>query len=186
MTVDFGRGMWNGNDFEQITSLRTDGRTPFIQEDDCVVNEERESEERMGNAYISLLAREWLNAPAEITAECSFVSFGAPLIVLTNDVIAAPDGYPAYGRHFEIVAYEEGLNVWQLNGTEKPLLIGKARFPVAAGEKLRLRVKVDRGSLLCDLNGETCKVMCGEMPARFRAGITACEGINRFYSFRTE
>ena len=186
MRIDFSANRWSMNDFDQITSLRTDGRTPFIQEADCVVNEKSEADSRMKNAYVSILSKEWFSAPVTLSATCNFLSFGAPLLVLTDNVIAAPDGYPAYGRHIEIVAYEDGINVWLLNGTEKPILAGKTRFPVPANEKITLTAEILPGRIECTLCGQSAAFDIEQVPLRFRAGITACEGVNRFYSFSAD
>lgn len=187
MKVDFSEGKWDISLFEQITSLRTDGRKAFMQEKDCVVNDlTAERENIMTYNYISLLSREYYTVPSRFETVCSFVKFGAPLIVLSDDIVDAGDGYPAYGHHFEIVAFEEGYNVWELNGRDKPIKAGFGRFPVAANEKLTLTVEARKGEIDIILNGNKSTLALPNLPERFRAGITACEGINRFYSFKAE
>ena len=42
---------------------------------------------------------------------CSFEKYGAPLITIANAIGKDENGYPLYGDHFEIVAYESGCNV---------------------------------------------------------------------------
>ena len=185
MTVSFAKGEWDKDLFEQITSLRTDGRKPFLQEEDCVVNDDvHDRQDHMTYNYISLLSRKWFRAPVRLETECSFERFGAPLLVLSDDIIQTEDGYPAYGHHFEIVAFEEGFNVWELNGRDKPILSGKGRFPVPAGSFFTLSAAIREGSADITLCGHTETVSLPALPARFRAGITACEGVNRFRSFR--
>ena len=181
MYIEFSRG-WDKSRFTRVSSLRTDGKKPFMQEDDCVVNDIPKAE-MMQHNYISLLSNEYFSAPVTLTTVCSFEKFGAPLIVISDDVKPAPDGFPAYGHHFEVVAFEEGINVWELNGTDKPIKAAFARFPVEAGKKLTLTVKAETGKLLIDLDGNRLEAELPSLPSRFRAGITACEGVNRFYMF---
>ena len=182
MRIDFSKKTWNPQDFTQVTSLRTDGRKPFMQEEDCVVNDVYKENINDYN-YISLLYKQTYNTPVEISTTCSFESFGAPLIVLTDDLISTEDGYPAYGHHFEIVAYEKGINVWDLNGNAKPIKAAFNHFEVPANEKLELKVKVLEDKLQISLYGQDMEFPISGLPSSFRCGITACEGVNRFYSF---
>jgi len=182
MQCTFTPGAWQPEAFDQVTSLRTDGRRPFMQEADAIVND-TPKKELNAHAYCSLLCKEQLNAPAHIECVCAFERFGAPLIVFTDDLIQTDDGFPAYGHHFEVVAFEEGINIWDLNGTAQPILAGKMRFPVKAGQFIELSVRVEPGSLTVSLGGETETFAIPNLPASFRAGFTACEGVNRFYSF---
>lgn len=188
MKVDFKKGAWNPDLFTQVTSLRTDGRKPFMQEEDCVVNDfPRENPESVFSYnYISLLSKETFQTGTTLKTVCEFDSFGAPLLVFTDDVITSEDGYPAYGHHFEVVAYEEGFNIWELNGKDRPIKAAFEEFPVEGGQKLELTVRVLEDSLEVTLCGKTFVEKIEHLPVSFHAGITACEGVNRFYSFSAE
>lgn len=182
MRIDFAVTKWNPNDFEYVDSLRTPCGATFMQETDCIVND-TQKENINDHNYVSLLHGRVMTLPAEVETECLFERFGAPLIVLTDDVRVAEDGRKVYGHHFEVVAYEEGINVWELNGTEQPLKIAYARFPVTAGEKLTLRVRLNPGRITAELNGQVLEAKAERLPMNLRAGITGCEGVNRFYRF---
>lgn len=183
MLTSFARGAWDKDRFEQITSTHTDGRVPFLQEDDCIVNDIA-ARDPVSWQYISILGREELSAPVVLETVCSFDKYGAPLIVLSDDIRRTQDDYPLYGHHFEIVAFEEGLNVWDL-GDSLHQKAGMARFPVPAGEKLTLTAQIRPRQMIVTLCGVRSVFDIPDLPLRFRAGITACEGINRFYSFET-
>lgn len=185
MKISFAKDAWSMDDFEQVTSLRTDGRIPFMQLEDCVVNDVQK-EEIMSHNYISLLSRRVFGAPLRLSTKCSFDKFGAPLLVLTDDVKPTEDGYPAYGHHFEIVAYENGINVWELNGTAKPIRSGFLEFFVPAGEAFVLEAKVEKQKITVQMCGQTLSLELPTLPEKLRCGITACEGVNRFYSFEAE
>ena len=60
MKIDFSLGCWDADLFEQITSLRTDGRQPFLQQPDCVVNGLEQKDSIFEHNYISLLSKESL------------------------------------------------------------------------------------------------------------------------------
>lgn len=182
MRYCFSRGQWNAADFSQVTSLRTDGRIPFMQEDSWIVNDTMKSRGSKYR-YISLLSNEYYNVPLQLDTECCFEEFGAPLIVMSDDVGMTGDRFPVYGHHFEVVAYENGINVWELNGKEKPVKIGYLEFPVEARKSIVLSVKVTRHHLSAELEGHQLEIDVPTLPERLRVGITGCEGVNRFYSF---
>lgn len=60
MKTVFSKDSWNKEDFTQVTSMHTDGRVPFMQEDNCIVNDFPRGEVENLNQYdyISLLAKE--------------------------------------------------------------------------------------------------------------------------------
>ena len=89
-----------------------------------------------------------------------------------------------------MVAYEEGMNVWHIDAyperTERPVktaLIASARFKIEEGRKICISLKVCDNALIATVNGVEVKVEHPAVPEEFYAGITACEGINRFYDF---
>ena len=65
------------------------------------------------NEHISLLTKERYGEGTTITLECAFIEFGAPLILLTDELVKT-NIKQSYDRHFEIVAYEDGANVWTI------------------------------------------------------------------------
>lgn len=184
MKTIFAKDSWNKDDFTQVTSMHTDGRIPFMQEEDCIVNDhDRGNIDNLKKYnYISLLSKETCETGDVIETECSFDTFGAPLVVISDDVQKTEDGYPVYGHHFEIVAYEEGFNVWEIHGN-KTFKAAFRQYSVPEKEKITLTVKVLEDSLEVSLCGHQDTVKVERLPKTFRAGITACEGVNRFYSF---
>lgn len=186
MNISFERNKWNPEDFTRVTSLRTDGRDPMIQEDDCIVNETCQHENIFEHKYISMLYKDEYKTRTRFKTECSFDKYGAPLIVFTDDLIQTEDGFPAYRHHFEVVVFEEGWNLWELNGKDKPILAASARFPVPEKEYVTLEVSTLPGGVSVSLLGHTQFVELPTFPKTFRAGITACEGINRFRCFCAE
>ena len=92
-----------------------------------------------------------------------------------------------------MVAFEEGFNVWHIipsdedpNMPIKVALIGEGRFPVADNSLVDLRVQVKNKTIYVDMNGHCLSVSHPDIPEKIHVGITACEGINRFYTFYIE
>ena len=183
----FKAGGFNSSDFKYVYSPICKEFAEFEQEDNCIVNRHGE---QFGYEYISIVTNETYRSGTTITTTCDFEKFGAPLIVISGDINKDENGYNRYGTHFEVVAYEEGMNVWHIDAyperIERPVktaLIASARFKIEAGRKICISLKVCDNALIATVNGVEVKVEHPAVPEEFHAGITACEGINRFYDF---
>ncbi len=142
--------------------------------------------------YISVVTKEKCASGTTATTKCLFEKFGAPLIVFTDDI--TNDGkVDRYGLHFEVVVYEKGINVWHIvpmpERKERPVnptLIAHKEFAIAGESIIDLAVKVEGKKISIVANGEVLEVEHDDVPANFHIGVTACEGVNRFYSFEIE
>ena len=144
-------------------------------------------------AYVSMLWRTPVEGDAVISSTMSFEVRFAPSIVLAGELgdNAACGGMAEYREHWEIVLYADGINVWHHEFRDgKPYwrLAAWLKHPFAPQEKHRLEVKVAFTAkvplltITCD--GQTFGCMLPTLPKIYRAGITACEGRNRFYDFQ--
>lgn len=142
--------------------------------------------------YISLLTKEKFGGGTVVTTTCSFEHFGAPLIVLTDDIFQGENGMPTYGLHFEAVLYENGINIWRIVpnlGAPRPITTKKIaclEFPVEANTMHTLTVRIDAGRITATVGEKTVSVAHDEIPKRFHVGITACEGKNKFRELMIE
>ena len=181
----FGSPEWK-KDFEYVYSLVADSFNEFKDESDHVVNGYDESVKNY--EYISIAHKDTFHTGARVSVKCSFDSYGAPLLTFANSAQTAENGKLQYGDHYEVVAYENGCNVWYITANDVP---GERPFKVACC--LRLRFNIDAGSVI-ELSAEVMDKMLRvtvneasfDLPVplladKFRIGITACEGINRFY-----
>ncbi len=181
----FRRGSWDPAAFEYIYSPKFPATPRFVQQDDCIVNGGTPG----AYEYISLITRRTFRTGTLLTLRCSFEKYGAPLIVLTDDVRQGEAGELRFGRHMEIVAYEGGVNVWKLTPLKndvRPENLLRQKFPVPAGKPITLTVRPGKGRLDISLGGNRFSVEADCVPEEFHAGMTACEGINRFYEFSTD
>lgn len=143
--------------------------------------------------YVSIVTKERYGTGTTATAKCAFDHYGAPLIVLTDDIRTGGDGIDRYGLHFEVVVYENGINVWHIVPWPertvrpiKPTLIAQRKFTLEDASLIDLSVSVGKKKLLICANGVELIAEHPDVPERFHIGITACENINRFYSFAVE
>ena len=143
--------------------------------------------------HISLLTKQKYGVGTTITVECDFEKFGAPLLLLTNDLISI-DGKQSYDKHVEVVAWEEGINVWDITYAPdkpqkrfiSPKKIAFKKFKIADLERIVIKTKILKGGIDIDVNGETLFVEIPDLPETMHVGLTACEGINRFYNLKIE
>ena len=184
----FKKGFWE-NELTYANSFRYVEMPEFVQEDDHVHNR-KISEERFGYDNISLMTREKLPLGTKISTTCSFDNFGAPLIVIAEDLILCDDGKLRYGEYYEIVLYENGVNVWRMHMDEnRKVTWHKAlgvEFAVAAMEKHELTVETKENYLVIEACGHKMTLRADDLKSEFHVGIDACEGINRFYELTIE
>ena len=151
----------------------------------CIVNSEFNGSIDSGG-YVGLQTTRRFKKGCEVTMECEFEGLGAPLFVMSDDFFDL-EGQMRYGRRFEVVAYKDGFNVWDVkvpNKQVKEVAVRKlayAQFPVADSQHIVLKVKVTDYGLETDMNGKVVGVSCDELPETFSVGVMACEGVCRLY-----
>ena len=173
-------------------------RNKFTQENGYIRNKEMPVEEGKvrtlhDNEHISLLTKERYGEGTTITLECAFIEFGAPLILLTDELTVI-NGRKSYDRHYEVVAYEDGANVWTIRsapertdnrGMDDKLLYSHS-FPIAPKSRIVIKTTILDGGLKVEVNGNKFTVEIPNLPKKCHVGLTSCEGINHFYSLKIE
>jgi len=187
---NFSKDCWNKDDFMYVYSPNCKAFKKFCEESDCIKNEF--NNEIDDYDYLSIVTKEKYSEGVKITTVCSFDSFGAPLIVLSDD-ITEKDNRLEYILHFEAVAYENGCNIWHIvpwpervERPIKPTKIAFDEFKIEDGSKIELSLEVQHKKFIVTVNGHKTEVENDDIPQNFHVGITACEGINRFYSLKLE
>lgn len=189
MKLDFSNEAWKTEDVVYANSYRFAPVPAFLEEDGALVNYQSE-DASTGYENISLMLREPITGDMRITLRTSFDAWGAPLIVLAEDLEKDKAGLWRYREYYEVVLYEEGINVWRLTTDAENTVswrkVMSVDFPVSCHDIHTLTVDVVEDTLLIDADGHRMSVM---LPATFPAyyvGFDACENINRFYSFAVE
>ncbi|MBT7164493.1 MAG: hypothetical protein HN904_17065 [Victivallales bacterium] len=194
---EFTAGAWQAKDWVMVKSPRWPHRGEWEQEKDCLRNrtpkEATQKEmlgKRAGETYTSMLLKEPVSGNLKMAATMSFEHRMAPLIVLAPALDKDAQGYPEYREHWEIVLFDQGVNVWHhtyADGKPGWRKAAYAKFPLKAGQRYRLEVDIKRAGAGAQL---TLRVGDHEfgyfepvLPKTFQVGITGCEGVNRFYDF---
>lgn len=188
---------WQASDWVLVKSPRWPHRGSWVQEADAIRNATPATatpEEMLGKAagetYTSMVLKEPFAGNLRIAATLAFEHRMAPLIVLASPLGQDAGGHPEYREHWEIVLFDQGINVWHhtyADGKPAWRKAAFARFAVQPGVPCRLVVTVNRTPL-----GAQLTVRCGEqefgylepaLPDLVQVGLTGCEGVNRFYDF---
>lgn len=176
--------------FIYVTSPASKSKNKFIQKETCIENSY--NEEIKDFDYISILTKEKYESGVTVKVKCSFDKFGAPLIVFTDDYKQLVDGTYQYGLHFEVVAYENGCNVWHIvpgKEEKKPIDVTKVEaieFPIKDKSIIDMEVTIKSKKLYIRVNDEAFEAEHEDIPDQMHVGITACEGMNQFYEFEVE
>lgn len=187
---DFSKPGWEQEDFQYVYSPVCREFSKFIQGDGIYNSYSQTLEDY---SYISMVSKQRLQVGAVVSTQCAFESFGAPLIVLSDDIRKDENGRLRYGLHFEVVAYEGGCNVWRIepdpSNVKRPiktLALVKQSFAISPSSMIEIRVQVKERRLGISVNDVKFDLYHPEIPCQFYAGITACEGINHFYKLELE
>jgi hypothetical protein len=188
----FEAGQWKRAGWIPIKNPRSEHFGGWLQQDGCIANEvpdqatpEELQGKRAAETYSSMVLKERITGNVTITATMAFAHTMAPLIVLAPELRESAKG-KEYGEHFEIVLFNEGVNVWHHFFKDGKLTYRKkafASFPLSKDTSYTLEVKKSGKLLTISVAGHTFGYTEDAMPDSFYAGITGCEGRNRFYDF---
>ena len=187
----FEKGKWDESEMFYAYSPACADRATFRQEESAIVNGKGNS--FFGYEMIPMFETKKRSKGMLAQADCLFESFGAPLIVITNDITKDKSGYFVYGQYFEVVAYEKGINIWFVKpnkeGAECPIdptLLATKEFAILPNTRSDIKMQIEGNLIKGWVNGEYLEAKADNLPDEFYVGITACEGINRFYSFTVQ
>ena len=192
----FARGKWDPAQWFEVKSTHFKHSRGMVQQDDHIMNEVPDLPDAELHAkhqqylYSCLVLDRKFSIPCVISSTMSFDHLMAPLIVIAPDFGKNAAGQREQRDHFEIVLFNQGLNIWRHsfeNGKPSYYLAGYLKASFLPKAKYTLQVKLFKNRY-----GKQLEVTCGEhcfairdnsLPDTFYAGIIGCEGRNRFYDF---
>ena len=145
-----------------------------------------ENRSRCKETYTSMVYNRRFCGDLTVTATLEFDDRMAPLIVLARDLGTSADGRKEHRDRIEVVAYEEGINIWRQFPTPEGrrfYLAAFARFHLRPRTRYVLTVSKRGKELTAAIDGRLMGYHEPNLPEEFFAGITGCEGVNRFYDF---
>lgn len=198
---DFTPEGWKAEEWILIKSPRWEHFGGWVQAEDHITNQipdgataEEMLSKKAAETYTSMLWGKKISAKRKVVikSEMSFDHRMAPLLVIAPEYSKDAQGRPEYRQHWEIVLYDQGLNVWHHNmKDDKPCWYKagylKATYPPK--EKLLLTVSItypggDRHPIIeVECGGQSFGYSEIALPKEFYVGLAGCEGSNRFYNF---
>lgn len=222
----FVEGGWNPDDWLNVKSPRWDYVGGFVQEKGYIrnlipdvsdmVTAKKKSErikqtqeilqgKKAPETFASMVLKNQVNGNAKISATMDFDYRMAPEIILSAPLGANKDGVAEYCEYWEIVLFDEGINVWHHELKNGKPFWRKAAFLNMEGKKdkngnipngkmfkknkkytmdveIIFTSKCPQVTVSCE--GYKVGCMLPTFPKEYYVGITACEGINKFYDFK--
>lgn len=193
----FTKDGWNPADWLHV--IRPDWRHfgKWIQGTDYIENDTPQGAtadalqgDRAQETHASIVYHQPVQGSVEVTSTMSFAYRMAPLIVFGAAIRPSdrPD-YQEYQDSYEIVLWDEGVNVWHQYSSEGKVrwdLIAYSKFPLKPNTRYTLHVRREGQTLHIRVDDHAFGVLAPALPASCYIGITGCEGINRFYDFSIE
>ena len=192
----FERGKWDEKMWIPVKSPRFNYMGKMVQMDDHIINRtpdlpDEEILKKHGNdVYSCIMLNKKFTGNSVITSQMSFDHRMAPLIVIAGEIGKSVKGEPEHREHYEIVLFDEGINVWHhtyRNGKPGWYLAAFLKTEFKPKKKYDLQVKLAytrRGKVMTvTCEGKTFGYTDNSLPDSFYAGIIGCEGRNRFYNF---
>ena len=189
----FTSGSWERSDWTLVKKSKSDHGGGWVQQEGCIANEtpaqatpEDLQGKRAAETYSSMVYKNKVTGNVTVAATMAFAHKMAPLIVLAPELTVNAEGRKEYSEHFEIVIFNEGVNVWHHFVKDGKLTYRKtafANFRLEKDTKYTLEVKKSGKILTVSVAGHVFGYADDALPESCYVGITGCEGLNRFYDF---
>ena len=185
--ISFTKGNWEQY-FDYAYTWRFPETPKFVQEEDCIVNT-KDGIRQNGCDFTSILLKDRYSTGTKISFTASFESYGAPLLVIAENLDRDENGTLRFGNYQEVVLWEKGVNIWDFHKLNDKIQIDwllRNDFPVEAGRRYKVTVQLEKRRMKVWVEGHYFALYVPSLPEKVHLGITACEGINRFYDLEIE
>ncbi len=190
----FTPGHWERADWIRVKLPQGEHFGDWVQQDKCISNQVPEGAapeelegKRTPETSSSMVYKEKVRGNVTIISTMAFAHKMAPLVLLAPDVSENAKGQKECSERFEVVIFNEGVNIWRHSLKDGKLTYRKAAFASFRLEKdtpYRLEVKKADKTLTVSVAGHIFGYTDDALPDACYVGITGCEGLNRFYNFR--
>ena len=144
-------------------------------------------------AWIGLLSKERYTEGTVAKLHCYYDKFGVPMIMFADKCNKDEKGNNILDLYHEVVAWEEGCNIWEIKPSQNkaewniaPTLLAEPKFPIADKEPVEIIVKFGNKEIIATVNGHKYNLKIENMPESYHIGFAICEGIGHFYDFIIE
>jgi len=197
----FVKGGWKAEDWDMVRSWRFDYSGKWIQKAQCIENvvpadatKKEMLGKRAGETYTAMLLKKRFKGNCAVTCTMEFDDRMAPGILIAAEPVKNGKGLLELREHFEVILYDDGLNVWHHFFEEGKQKWRKQHYLLdvksfAPNKPYTLTAKVTftgKGPFIAliwnnrEIGYFEPKMFNGE----YRIGLVGCEGVNRFYDFK--
>ena len=205
-TFDFSAGKWDRGAFFEARNDDWNRGAPIVQMPDCVMNANDPSwtdedlfKNHQADVYSSLILTNRFCGDVTFSSRMSFDHRMAPALVVAGEFATDAQGRKAFRDHYEIVLFEDGLNVWRHRrpggGKSEIEKVAYAAHVFRKGTPYELKVAVRRkkaygGRLTTDIEVSADGAEVGfrdeTVPATCSIGLLGSEGRCRFYDLTVD
>lgn len=187
--ISFANKNWT-EELQEAYSYRFTETSHFKQAEDHITTAVN-AQHREGFDNISLITRRAYSGGVRISLRCAFDGRGCPEIILVKKPERCDDGVVRYGECFEVVLWENGVNVWRhyMDETDHRCYWHKRlglTLQVAEKDLHQLDVEIMEDYIFFSVDGVCAKLLTEDLFEQFYVGLTACEGIVRLYDLHIE
>ena len=197
--TSFARGQWDRAQWLNVKGPRFDYVLEMVQNDDHIANpvpevpDEEILRKHGSKVYAALVLNRTFEGDLTVSSKMSFDHRMAPLLVIAPELGKSADGkHPEFREHYEIVLFDQGINVWHhLWRDGKPYWYKAAYLKTVFQPKkiYDLQVQLVYTAKGCQMVARCDGHELGYMELALQkvplyVGLIACEGRNRFYDFK--
>ena len=205
-TFDFAEGKWDRGEFFEARNDDWNRGSPIVQMPDCVMNandpgwtDEDLFKNHQSDVYSSLILTNRFRGDITFSSKMSFDHRMAPSLVIAGEFATDAQGRKAFRDIYEIVLFEDGLNVWRHrrpNGGKSEIEkvaytahVFKKKTPYVLTVVLE-RKKAYGGRHTTDVRVSSDEAEVGfrdeTVPAVYSIGLLGSEGRCRFYDLTVD
>ncbi len=194
--TSFAKGAWDQSQWTVVKSPRFDYCASVVQFDDHIenvtpdVSPEEVFKKYCMKVYSCLLLNQKVSGKFTVSSTMSFDHRMAPLIVISDELGKSANGLPELRDHYEVVLYDEGINIWRHLYNGGNIDISRVAFleaPYLRDTKYKLEVTIGNErwgkELIVSCNGHKFGCIANDLPDTCYVGVIGCEGRNSFYDF---
>ena len=205
-TFDFSEGRWDRGAFFEARNNDLDRGSPIVQMPDCIMNandpdwsDEDLFKNHQADVFSSLILTNRFRGNVVFSSRMSFDHRMAPALVIAGDFEVDSQGRTAFLGMYEIVLFEDGINVWRhrrRSGEKSEIekvAYARRKFEKHTQYEMKVALKRSRvhgGRLTTDIevsaDGVTVGLRDETVPAVYSVGIIGSEGRCRFYDFKVD
>lgn len=196
----FAKDKWDKEKWIEVKSARLDYLGKMVQKEDHIINATPDLPDEVifkqygDKVYSGIIYNKlFTGRKVVISSKMSFDHRMAPLILIADELGKSQKGVPELRDHFEIVLYDQGVNIWHhtyKNGKPSWHKAAYLKADFKPKKVYELKVTLYKAKNIMQMTVECDGKVFGyqdeALPEKFYAGLIGCEGRCRFYDFKVK